>query len=134
MPTMITKTALALTLACGAASLVATPAFAAKCKNVYIDVKNERSSEIKVYRLQYFDSNSNKTRTNNLNNATVAIDQSVPFRETLEHVGGEAISWTKVEYKYKTGGKWSSKRWSDRGEGTNGGSCATNDRFLVTVR
>lgn len=126
---MITKAALAL--ACGAAALVATPAFAAKCKNVYIDVHNDRGSEIKIYRVKFFDTNSDKARTNNLNNATVATQQTVPFRETLEHVGGEAVSWVKVEYKYKDGGSWSSKRWSGQGSGVD--SCGTNDRFSVTV-
>ena len=38
-------------------------AFAAKCKDVEIKVKNERAQEIKVYRAKYWDTEAEKWRT-----------------------------------------------------------------------
>ncbi len=118
------------------ATFAATPAFAKACKNVHLEVKNETSKPIKILDLDYWDSESEKWRSEPVRNETIHKNRTWQENRNLERVNGQPV---KVRIKYKKM-KWSkfSKKWVKKGKTIRVISptkqCARNSEFLVRIK
>ena len=91
-----------------ATSLFAGSAFADKCKDVSITVKNAGKKEIKVKSMSYEAKVDNKERKEGLKNKTVKPGKSVNLgKQNLPGIKGYKMKYIKLEYQVKCGGKWS---------------------------
>lgn len=117
------------------ATFAATPALAKACKNVHLEVKNETSQPIKILDLDYWDSESEKWRSEPVGNETIHKNRTWQENRNLERVNGQPV---KVRVKYKKM-KWSKlfKKWVKKGKTIRVTSpakqCTRNSEFIVKI-
>ena len=106
------KLALALFAATIGASAFTSSAYAAACKNVRIEVINNRAQEIKVTRAEYYDTEATKWRNENLGTWKTAPQSGEYKTKKLEYVKNQQVKM-KLKWAYNTGGsQWSSWRYT----------------------
>jgi hypothetical protein len=79
------------------------------CKKVNLDLTNGVGEGIKVYKIEYYDLEDAKWRSNSIKNTTIPLNGSKRVVESLEYVGNEAVGSFRVQYKRLAGG---GKVWS----------------------
>jgi len=118
--------------------LGASPALAKACKNVHIEVKNNTSAAIVITDLDYWDSESEKWRSEPVKNTLISKSRTWQINRNLERVNGQSVK-VKVKYKYKYK-KWNKlfKRWDWKTHRTSYTSssktCTRNAEYLVQLR
>ena len=76
----------------------AAPAMAKACKNVHIEVKNVSGKSITVYDLDYWDSESEKWRSEPVKNTPIRNNRTWQINRNLERVNGQSVK-VRVQYK-----------------------------------
>jgi len=92
---------------------VASEALADKCKSPKIVVKNDRSSTIKVKKIQYYDGCNNKWRTEDVPNKEIKSGHSHTFTNNLEYVENCPVSKFKLfrAVRKDSGSKYGDFKW-----------------------
>lgn len=107
-----------LVLAAAAATAVfaAAPAYADQlCKSVRIDTLNNFAHEIRIRKINYFDQEDARWRTNDIRNTVIQRGRSRPVTETLEYVGNERLTHFQllIDYKRRPSDDWTTGRWTN---------------------
>ena len=128
------------TLALGAiiilSTLGAAPAFAKACKNVHIEVKNTSGQEIKIIDLDYWDSESEKWRSEPVSNQVIKNNRTWQIQRNLERVNGQPVK-LRVEYRER---KWNKllKKWvwtARKGKKhSTSKQCKRNSEYMISIR
>ena len=126
-------------IAIGAAILLSTfattPAFAKACKKVHLEVKNATGAPIKIVDLDYWDSESEKWRSEPVRNVKINDNRTWQATRNLERVNGQPVK-IRVEYKKQ---KWSKllKKWVWKAKKSKyySGSkhCTRNTEFVMAI-
>ena len=85
--------------------LGAAPAMAKACKNVHIEAKNLTGQSITIVDLDYWDSESEKWRSEPLKNVPLKQNRTWQVNRHLERVNGQSVK-VKVKYKYRAKHKY----------------------------
>ncbi len=81
----------------------------AACRNVRIQVNNQKSVKIKALKVDYRSIQDGRTRTEQFPNQVVSANSlgTVASGQNLQHIKGHTMQWMKLYYKAWCGGKWS---------------------------
>ena len=114
-------------------SLFAGNAFADKCKDVTIAVKNAGKKEIKVKKMWYEAAVDNKKRSENLQNKTVKPGKTVTIgKQHLPYVKGYKMKYMELQYQVKCGGKWSKAKTQKHSKFKNA-KCVNGGTYVIKV-
>jgi hypothetical protein len=120
-----------------AAVTVAGQAAADNCKSPDVKVVNERTTTIKVTKIQYFDECDNKWRIENVKATEIEPGHSATFQDDLEYVGGCRISKFKLfrSTRNSTGGAYDAPIWGGEATPDEGSKvCQTNVKYTIHAR
>lgn len=135
-PSLLKKSTLAIGAVIILSTLGASPAFAKSCKNVHIEVKNTSGQEIKIIDLDYWDSESEKWRSEPVSNQVIKNNRTWQINRNLERVNGQPVK-VRVEYKVR---KWNKlmKKWVWKARKSNKKSsskqCYRGTEFLMSIK
>lgn len=119
--------------------LGAAPAMAKACKDVHIEATNLTGKSITIVDLDYWDSESEKWRSEPLKNVPLKKNRTWQVNRNLERVNGQSVK-VKVKYKYKVKHKYNKlfKRWSYktvRKTFTSGSkTCKRDSEYVMEIR
>ena len=114
----------------------ATPAFAKACKKVHMEVKNKTGEQIKIVDLDYWDSESEKWRSEPVRNVNINNNRTWQATRNLERVNGQPV-YLRVEYKEKKWSRLLQKRvWKAKKSKFYSGTkhCTRNTEFLMEIK
>ena len=124
------KKTLAVLAAALAINAFAPSAYAAACKNVRIEVTNNRAQEIKITRAEYYDTEATKWRNEDLGTWKIAPQSGEYKIQKLEYVKNQQVKM-KLKWAYNTGGsRWSSWRYTSVSPNQH---CSGGQRFSFTI-
>lgn len=119
-------------------TLGAAPAFAKACKNVHLEVKNTTGQTIEIIDLDYWDSESEKWRSEPIPNETIRNNRTWQANRNLERVNGQSVK-IKVKYKHKKK-HWNKllKRWKWKTvkstHTSSSKTCRRNAEYIMSIR
>ena len=119
-------------------ALGASPVMAKACKNVHIEVKNTTGKSLTIVDLDYWDSESEKWRSEPVKNTRISKNRTWQINRNLERVNGQSVK-VRVKYKYKYK-KWNKlfKRWNSktaRASYISGSkTCKRNSEYVMRIR
>lgn len=100
----------ALPLAMATALTSGTALADQRCRDVRIAVQNRTSETIRIFKMEYEDTEDARVRTEQLPNAVIPAGLQMETVKTLEYVGNERIGRVRVQYRAGIGTirSWSS--------------------------
>lgn len=117
-------------------TFAATPVFAKACKNVHLEVKNTSNKPIEIVDIDYWDSESEKWRSEPVPNEIIHKNRTWQESRNLERVNGQPVK-IRVEYKRTKWKKWS-KKWVGKGRKikfiSESKQCTRNTEYVMHVR
>jgi len=130
-----TQLVMACTL-CLFATLASNSVFAKSCRNVHVEVRNQTGKSIKMVDLDYWDSESEKWRSEPVRNEVIKNGHTWQENRNLEFVNNQPVK-LRVEYKTLKWSKWSKKwKWAmkkSRFTMRNPKTCTKNTDYIVTL-
>ena len=110
-------------------------AMADTCKSPNVKVVNDKSTTIKVTKIQYYDGCDKKWRTEDVASTEIAAGSSHTFTDNLEYVGNCAVSKFKLyrAVRQTTGTAYGSFEWGGELTPDEGASQRCNTGVKYTI-
>ncbi len=100
-----------------------------KCKDFTVKFKNNATTTVKVTKVEYYDYDDNKWRSESLTSSKINAGQTWNWKRNFEHIGGDKTKF-RVTYKKQIGGtKWTDDQTKVSVELT----CKDNGSKVVTL-
>ena len=114
---------------------LATTAFADNCKAPKVKVVNDKSTTIKVTKIQYFDGCDNKWRTEDVSAREISAGGNFTFTDDLESVGNCKITKFKLyrAVRQPTGSAYGSFDWGGELVPDQGANQVCNTNVTYTI-
>lgn len=132
-----TKALIAGSALCLLAVLTPDYGYAKSCRNVHLEVKNQTGKSIKMVDLDYWDSESEKWRSEPVRNEVIKNGRTWQENRNLEFVNNQPVK-IRVEYKTLKWHKWSKKwKWAlrkSRFTTRNAKTCTKNTEYIISLR
>jgi hypothetical protein len=110
-------------------------ALADNCKAPKVSIVNDKSTTIKVLKLQYFDECDKKWRTEDLKDTEIQAGKSATFTDNLEYVGNCKVSKFKLyrAVRASVGAPYGSYEWGGELTPDQGSNQVCNTGVQYTV-
>ena len=114
---------------------LASTAFADNCKTPKVKVVNDKSTTIKVSKIQYFDGCDNKWRTEDVTAREISAGGNFTFTDNLEYVGNCRVSKFKLyrAVRQSTGSAYGSYEWGGELVPDQGSNQVCNTNVTYTI-
>lgn len=130
------KPIFSLAVLCLWSGLISTQAYAKSCRNVHLEVRNQTGKSIKMLDLDYWDTESEKWRSEPVRNEVIKNNHTWQENRNLEFVNNQPVK-IRVEYRTLKWNKWSKKwKWAmkkSRYVMKQPKTCTKNTDYIITL-